>query len=111
MRTIQLGQTDLQVSAVGLGCNNFGPMLGHGMDADQVRAVVDAAIDSGITFFDTAEGYSKGLSERYLAEALGNRRDQVVITTKFMEKVPPSDSGSAAYIRKAIEGSLERLNT
>ncbi len=80
MRYRPLGQSGLLVSVVGLGCNNFGSRL----DVDGTRAVVDAAIDAGITLFDTSDTYGgPGGSERALGEVLGSRRDQVVLATKF----------------------------
>ena len=80
MRYRPLGQSGLLVSVVGLGCNNFGSRL----DVDGTRAVVDAAIDAGITLFDTSDTYGRhGGSERALGEVLGSRRDQVVLATKF----------------------------
>jgi aryl-alcohol dehydrogenase-like predicted oxidoreductase len=103
----------LRVSAVGLGCNNFGGRV----DLEGTRAVVDAALDAGVTFFDTADIYgNKGGSERLLGEVLRGRRDQVVLATKFgMEMGDEGPSvrprGSAAYINEAIDGSLRRLQT
>jgi len=103
----------LRVSAVGLGCNNFGRRV----DIDGTRAVVDAALDVGVTFFDTADTYGNaGGSETLLGEVLKGRRDQVVLATKFgmdMGDKGPSvrPRGSRAYIREAIEGSLRRLQT
>src|ERR1700750_2269470 len=80
MRYRPLGQSGLLVSVVGLGGNNFGGRL----DADRTRSVVDAAIDVGITLFDTSDTYGGGGgSERALGEILGSRRDQVVLATKF----------------------------
>src|SRR5713226_1479496 len=80
MRYRPLGQSGLLVSVVGLGCNNFGLRL----DVDGTRAVVDAAIDVGITLFDTADMYGGGGgSETALGEVLGKRRDQIVLATKF----------------------------
>jgi aryl-alcohol dehydrogenase-like predicted oxidoreductase len=80
MRYRPLGQSGLLVSVVGLGCNNFGSRL----DVDGTHAVVDAAIDVGITLFDTSDTYGgPGGSERALGEVLGSRRDQVVLATKF----------------------------
>src|ERR1700757_3677549 len=80
MRYRPLGQSGLLVSVVGLGCNNFGSRL----DVEGARAVVDAAIDAGITLFDTSDTYGGGGgSERTLGEILGSRRDQVVLATKF----------------------------
>jgi aryl-alcohol dehydrogenase-like predicted oxidoreductase len=103
----------LSVSAVGLGCNNFGRRV----DLEGTRAVVDAALDAGVTFFDTADVYGNaGGSETLLGEVLKGRRDQVVLATKFgmdMGDNGPSvrPRGSRAYIREAIEASLRRLQT
>jgi aryl-alcohol dehydrogenase-like predicted oxidoreductase len=108
MRLRHVGSSGLVVSVVGLGCNNFGWRL----DAEGARAVVDAALGSGITLFDTAEMYGDGDSELFLGRALAGRRDQAVIATKFgwgADTKPPG--GSAEYVRRAIDGSLERLGT
>jgi aryl-alcohol dehydrogenase-like predicted oxidoreductase len=114
MRYRPLGNSGLIVSVVGLGCNNFGRRL----DADQTRAVVDAAIDAGVTLLDTAELYGgAGRSEEYLGAALAGRRDQVVIATKFggggdMGYGPAVGAkGGRGYIRRAVEQSLRRLRT
>ncbi|GIG18919.1 oxidoreductase [Catellatospora methionotrophica] len=118
MRYRALGKSGLVVSAVGLGCNNFGWRL----DLDGTRAVVDAAIDAGITFFDTADIYGRataiGASETMLGEVLKGRRDQVVLATKFghqgadMGYGPAAGAkGGRAYIRRAVEESLRRLDT
>ena len=106
----RLGESGLKVSAVGLGCNNFGGRT----DAAAAKAVVDAAIDHGITFFDTADVYGNQRSEVFLGEALGDRRQQVVIATKFgmpTGKTPLESGGSRRYIMAAVEASLRRLNT
>jgi len=96
----------LEVSVIGLGTNNFG----FRMDADEVPPVVDAALDEGINFFDTADSY--GLSEQRLASALGSRRDEVVIATKFATKLGEGPGGAApAYVRQAVERSLRELAT
>ena len=106
-----LGTSGLMVSTVGLGCNNFGMRI----DADATQLVVDAAIEAGITLFDTSDSY--GDSELFLAKALGSRRDQVVIATKFGSDLrgangPDWDArGSRRYIRRAVERSLKRLGT
>jgi len=97
----------LEVSVVGLGTNNFG----MAMSADQVPPVVDAALESGINFFDTSDSY--GDSEERLGQALGRHRDEVVIGTKFGSPVGPDGTGGAApaYVVQAIERSLRRLGT
>jgi aryl-alcohol dehydrogenase-like predicted oxidoreductase len=111
MREQPLGRYGLTVSAVGLGCNNFGRRL----DRAGTRAVIDAALDAGITFFDTADVYGgDGASERLIGEALEGRRDRVVLATKFgmeMGDDAGEPRGSRAYVRRALEASLERLRT
>src|ERR1700761_2139074 len=113
MRYQTLGDSGLLVSVVGLGCNNFGGRL----DTARTRAVVDAAIDEGITLLDTAESYGgQGASERALGEVLRGRRDRVVLATKFgggdMGYGPAAGAkGSRSYIRTAVEKSLTRLQT
>jgi aryl-alcohol dehydrogenase-like predicted oxidoreductase len=99
----------LKVSLVGLGCNNFGMRC----DEERSAAVVHAALDSGITFFDTADIYGGTLSEEFLGRALAGRRDEVVIATKFgMPLGGDGEAGaSAAWIERAAEGSLRRLGT
>ena len=106
MELVDLGESGLRVARVGLGCNNFGGRI----DLDATWAVVDAALEAGVTFFDTAEIYGTGDSERFLGEILEGRRDQVVLATKFGWGHERGD-GSAAKVRAAIEGSLERLRT
>src|SRR3954465_13218362 len=105
----RLGDSGLVVSTVGLGCNNFGRRIG----LDATRAVVDAAIDVGINFLDTADVY--GDSELLLGEVLEGRRDDVVIATKFGAAVLDAPAwegrGSRRYIRRAVERSLRRLRT
>ena len=114
MRYRELGASGLTVSVTGLGCNNFGRRL----DLARTRAVVDAAIDAGITLLDTADVYGIGASEELLGEVLAGRRDQVVLATKFglrgadMGYGPAAGaSGGRAYIRRAAEASLRRLRT
>src|SRR5579875_332077 len=115
MRYRPLGNSGLQVSVVGLGCNNFGRRL----DADGTRAVVDAAIEAGITLLDTADMYGgNGRSEELLGEVLTGRRDQVVLATKFGHQGADMGYGAAAgakggraYIRRAVTESLRRLRT
>jgi aryl-alcohol dehydrogenase-like predicted oxidoreductase len=108
METRSLGQ--LQVSVVGLGCNNFGGRI----DEAATRAVVDAAIDAGVTFFDTADIYGgQGGSETLLGRTLGARRDAIVLATKFGKPMGDGEErrGSAAYVATAVEASLRRLQT
>ncbi len=108
METRPLGQ--LQVSVVGLGCNNFGMRL----DADRTKVVVDAAIDAGINYFDTAESYGNGMSEEYLGRALGRRRGDVLIATKWGHTVSLAEGergGDPEQIRRRLEASLTRLGT
>jgi aryl-alcohol dehydrogenase-like predicted oxidoreductase len=110
MHQTQLGRSGLTVSAVGLGCNNFGRRL----DRTGTRAVVDAALDAGITFFDTADIYGgEGTSERLIGEVLGDRRNRVVLATKFgMDMGDGTQArGARDYVRRAVAGSLERLRT
>jgi aryl-alcohol dehydrogenase-like predicted oxidoreductase len=106
-----LGSTGLQVSALGLGCNNFGGRL----DLERTRLVVDAAIAAGITFIDTADAYgNRGGSERLLGETLGSRRKDVVLATKFglpMDEAGRLKGASRAYVMTAVEESLKRLKT
>jgi aryl-alcohol dehydrogenase-like predicted oxidoreductase len=115
MRYRSLGNSGLVVSVVGLGCNNFGSRL----DLAGTRAVVDAAVETGITLLDTADIYGGGGgSEELLGEALAGRRDQVVLATKFGHQQGDMGYGHAAgakggraYIRRAVEQSLRRLKT
>jgi aryl-alcohol dehydrogenase-like predicted oxidoreductase len=108
-----LGNSGLMVSAVGLGTNAFGARI----DAEQTQGVVDAALDAGITLFDTADTYGGGASEELLGRALGRRRDDVVLATKFgmdMGGANGPDWGARAsrrYVRRAVEASLRRLGT
>lgn len=106
----RLGDSGLKVSEVGLGCNNFGTRI----DQDQTTAVVEAALAAGVTFFDTADMYGGGKSEVMLGKALGARRGDVVLATKFgtrMGPAPYSGGGSRRYIVRAVEASLSRLGT
>jgi aryl-alcohol dehydrogenase-like predicted oxidoreductase len=98
----------LEVSLTGLGCNNFGWRI----DAAQSARVVQAALDSGIDFFDTADIYDKGHSEEYLGRALAGRRREAVIATKFGMKFDETRQGARPeYVRQAAEDSLRRLGT
>jgi len=108
VRTRSLGEGGPVVSVVGLGTNNFGARC----DFEQSRAVLEAALDEGVTLVDTADIYSQGTSEEYIGAALEGRLDRVVIATKFgkqMDDGPDLPRGSREYIRWAIEGSLRRL--
>ncbi len=99
------------VSRVGVGCNAFGARI----DQEQTSAVVSAALDSGITLFDTADSYGDGLSETYLGRALGSRREDVVVATKLGMGEHDAEHfgahGSRRYVRRAVEASLRRLGT
>jgi aryl-alcohol dehydrogenase-like predicted oxidoreductase len=106
-----IGSSGLQVSVVGLGCNNFGRRL----DADATRTVVHRCLDLGINFFDTADVYGgEGRSEQFLGAALKSRRHEVVIATKFSGKMgdgPMMSGGSRRWVTRAVEDSLRRLGT
>jgi aryl-alcohol dehydrogenase-like predicted oxidoreductase len=113
MRYRPLGASGLVVSVVGIGCNAFGGRV----DPEGVDAIVDAAFDVGINFFDTADTYGLGASEELLGAALRGRRDEVVVATKFgmdMDGRNGPDLGARAsrrYVRRAVEASLQRLGT
>jgi aryl-alcohol dehydrogenase-like predicted oxidoreductase len=111
MQQRPFGTTTIKVSAVGLGCNNFGTRL----DREATRNVVHAALDASITLFDTADIYgNRGDSERLLGEALGARRKDIVLGTKFglpMDGSGRRQGGSRRYVRQALEASLKRLKT
>ena len=100
----------LTVSAVGLGCNNFGMRI----DADETQRVVDAALDAGITYFDTAESYGKGRSEELLGQALGSRRADVVVASKWGHTASLAEGergGDPEQIRRRLDARLQRLGT
>ena len=111
MRYNPLGDSGLMVSVVGVGCNAFGARI----DKDQTKAVVDAAIEQGITLFDTADSYGDGASEELLGRALGTRRESVLVATKFGMGDHDAEHfgahGSRRYVRRAVEASLRRLGT
>jgi aryl-alcohol dehydrogenase-like predicted oxidoreductase len=110
VRTRSLGAEGPEVSVVGLGTNNFGARI----DYEQSKAVLDEAIEQGITLVDTADIYSQGTSEEFIGRALEGRRDAVFVATKFgkpMNENPSESRGSAEYVRWAVEGSLRRLRT
>jgi aryl-alcohol dehydrogenase-like predicted oxidoreductase len=110
MRTRFLGDGGPEVSVVGLGTNNFGRRC----DYEQTLAVIDAALDAGVTLLDTADIYGQGMSEDFIGRALEGRRDGVLIATKFgkeMDERPEERRGNPDYIRWAVESSLRRLRT
>ncbi len=106
----RLGRSGLHVSLAGLGCNNFGMRI----DYEAAEKVTNAALDAGITLFDTADVYGRGASEEMLGRALGARRHEVIIATKFaapMGEGPMHRGGSRHRIVEACEASLRRLGT
>ena len=111
MELRNLGRSGLRVSLVGLGCNNFGMRL----DANQTADVVNAALDAGITLFDTADMYGgRGDSERFLGKALGAKRSEIVLASKFgmaMDDEGIKIGAARRYIMQAVEDSLSRLGT
>ncbi len=119
MQHRQLGNSGLTVSTVGLGCNNLGRANTVTESQEGTDAVVHAALDAGITLFDVADVYGRepGLSETMLGKALGSRRDEVVLATKFGLPMNGSNGndfgvrGSRRYIARAVEASLRRLGT
>jgi aryl-alcohol dehydrogenase-like predicted oxidoreductase len=110
VRTRRLGGEGPEVTVVGLGTNNFGGRI----DYERSLAVIDEAIEQGVTLVDTADVYSQGTSEEYIGRALEGRRDAVFVATKFgkpMDENPSERRGSREYIRWAVEGSLRRLRS
>jgi aryl-alcohol dehydrogenase-like predicted oxidoreductase len=110
MEQRHLGNSGLTLSVLGIGCNNFGMKI----DSDAASAVVNQALDEGITHFDTAESYGGGRSEEMLGAALGTRRSEVIIATKFGSpgtKGTAGGRGSRRNVVRAVEGSLQRLGT
>jgi aryl-alcohol dehydrogenase-like predicted oxidoreductase len=111
MQQRQVGTSGLQVSAVGLGCNNFGGRI----DLEATRLVVDKALDLGITLLDTADSYgNRGGSESFLGECLGKRRNDIVLASKVgwaMDDAGHLKGGSRRYVMSAVEASLRRLKT
>lgn len=106
METRKIGS--LAVSVVGVGCNNFGMRI----DDERTREVIDAAVDAGINFFDTADMYASGKSEELLGRFVAGRRKDVIIATKFGNEMPGQGRGARpAYVRQAIDASLKRLKT
>ena len=111
MQHRKLGTSDLRVSVVGLGCNNFG----RHVDLETARRVIHQALDMGVTFFDTGDVYGRrGGSETIIGEVLGARRKDIVLATKFgrpMDAEGKLQGGSRAYIMSAVDASLKRLKT
>jgi aryl-alcohol dehydrogenase-like predicted oxidoreductase len=110
MKMRRLGTSGLKVSEVGLGCNNFGMRI----DQKATQGVVDAAIEAGISFFDTADVYGGTKSEEFLGKALGKRRPDIVLATKFGMRIGDDErrkGGSRRWIMRAVEDSLTRLGT
>ena len=106
MEQRQIGSLD--VSVVGVGCNNFGGRI----DETRTREVIDAALDEGINFFDTADMYADGRSEELIGKFLGPRRRDVIIATKFGQPMPGHPGGARPeYVRQALDASLKRLRT
>ena len=106
MQTRRIGS--LEVSAVGLGCNNFGRRL----DEAGTRKVIDAALDAGINFFDTADSYGGTDSEVFVGRCLGKRRSEVIVATKFGWELDDTRRGAHPdYVRRAVDDSLRRLGT
>ena len=107
----QLGRSGLQVSVISLGTNQFGTPV----DADGVQSIMDAGLDAGINFVDTADGYGGGLSEQYIGRAIKDRRYDWVVMTKFgnypMGEGPNKRGNSRGYMRQALAGQLQRLDT
>jgi aryl-alcohol dehydrogenase-like predicted oxidoreductase len=115
----RMGASGLMVSAIGLGCNNFGRAGTRTEKLEGTREVLDAALDAGVTFLDTADVYGArpGLSEELMGQALRGHRERFVIATKFGHAQIPggvdssASKGSRAYVRRAVEASLRRLQT
>lgn len=110
MEQRNIGRSGLRASLLGIGCNNFGPR----MDLEATKRVVHKALDLGVTFFDTADVYGFGQSEAYLGQALGDRRKDAVIASKFgmaMDKEGRQSGAARRYIVQAAEASLKQLRT
>lgn len=115
MKTRTLGRSGPEVSAIGLGCMGMAAFYGQGLNEDQATGLIHHALDLGVTFFDTAEMYGPHTNEIQLGKALAGKRDQAFVATKFgigynAERTALKVDGSPANVRRAIEGSLKRLN-
>ena len=118
MQKRKLGKSNLEVSAIGLGCMGLSFGLGPAVDKKDGIALIRAAVERGVTFFDTAEVYGPFTNEELVGEALAPVRDQVVIATKFGWAANPADGGKwtaldsqSAHIKEVVEASLKRLKT
>lgn len=114
MKTRKLGRTGPEVSAIGLGCMGMAAFYGQGLEEAQATAVIHRALDLGVTFLDTAEMYGPHTNEVQIGKALADRRDRAFVATKFgvgfnAERTALTIDGSPANVRRAIEGSLQRL--
>ena len=115
MKTRRLGPNGPEVSAVGLGCMGMSAFYGAASDEATAQATLQRALDLGVTFFDTAEMYGPYTNEELLGRAFAGKRDKVFLATKFgigynAERTALKVDGSPANVRRAIEGSLKRLN-
>jgi aryl-alcohol dehydrogenase-like predicted oxidoreductase len=115
MKTRRLGRSGPEVSAIGLGCMGMAAFYGQPSDEGQATAVIHRALDLGVTFFDTAEMYGPHTNEIQVGKALAGRRDEAFVATKFgigynADRSALAVDGSPANVRRAIEGSLKRLN-
>lgn len=116
MKTRRLGPDGPEVSAVGLGCMGMASSYGQGLDEAQAATLIHRALDLGVTFFDTAEMYGPHTSEQLIGQALKGRRNEAFVATKFginfnEDRTAMTVDGTPANVRRAIEGSLRRLNS
>src|SRR5699024_4119107 len=114
MKTRKLGNSNLEVSALGLGCMGMSHGYGPAADQQEMITLIRRAFDKGVTFFDTAEVYGPFVNEELVGEALAPIRDEVTIATKFGIKMENGDQTMDSHpeqIRRSVDGSLRRLNT